>query len=135
MRRLGWTLLTILYLFLPAIIAEGAQKYPEKYYQDKWCTEQGGKQEVRLDDGTRIDCLTDEYAIEVEFAHKWAESIGQAQYYAIKTNRRPGVLLIFSEGDQRYLARLNTVADQVGIKVFTINAISKQSGGKGGRRE
>lgn len=30
-----------------------------------------------LPNGTYVDCLTDDYAIEVDFSNKWAEAIGQ----------------------------------------------------------
>lgn len=79
----------------------------------------GGRIEVRLDDGTRVDCLTSEYAVEVEFAQKWAESIGQSLYYAERTGKKPGVLLIMGKDDQRYLTRLETVAVKSNIKVWT----------------
>lgn len=45
--------------------------------------------EVVAPDGTRCDILTDEYAIEVDFANKWAEAIGQALNYAIQFNKMP----------------------------------------------
>lgn len=44
------------------------------------CNALDGKMEVVLKDKTRIDCLTAEYAIEVDFAKKGAEGIGQALY-------------------------------------------------------
>ena len=47
----------------------------ERYYQDIFCEEQGGVVEFVLDDRSRVDCLTDEFAIEVDFACKWAGSI------------------------------------------------------------
>ena len=76
--------------------------------------------EYRLDDGTRLDCLTDDYAIEFDFAPKWAESVGQALYYSLKTGRQPGVVLIMvNDGDERYLERLNALAVKYNIKVWT----------------
>ena len=48
-----------------------------------------------------------------------AESIGQSLYYADRTGRKPGVLLIMGEDDQRYLSRLETVAAKSKIKVWT----------------
>ncbi|MDZ4185777.1 MAG: hypothetical protein U1D97_12450 [Desulfuromonadales bacterium] len=95
-------------------------KKHEKDYQNAWCSEMNGKVEVRLDDGTRVDCLTDEYAVEVDFAKKWAESIGQSLYYADRTGRKPGVLLIVGEDDQRFLDRLETVAAKSKIKVWIV---------------
>jgi hypothetical protein len=76
--------------------------------------------EYRLDDGTRVDCLTDQYAIEFDFGPKWAESIGQALYYAEMTGRQPGVVLILEQpGDDRYLNRLRRVADKYNISIWT----------------
>lgn len=76
-----------------------------------------------LDDKTRIDCLLPEYAVEIDFANKWAESIGQALYYAIKTNRKPAIAVILrSPKDERYLIRLKTVAERYGIIIFIIQA-------------
>lgn len=74
-----------------------------------------------LDDGTRVDCLLLDYAVEFDFAEKWAESIGQSLYYSEKTNRKPGVVLILeSQKDNKYLKRLQKVAEEHGITVWTI---------------
>lgn len=67
----------------------------EKDYQRAFCDAAHGKMEVRLDDAARIDCLTDEYAIEVDYGpQKFYEGISQALYYGLKTHKRPGLLLI-----------------------------------------
>lgn len=93
----------------------------EKDYQRWWCHRHNGTLEYRLPDGTRVDCLTKEYAVEVEFAQKWAESIGQALYYAQQTDRTPGIVLIMRTAhDEQYAKRLRTVAKQQGIKVWTV---------------
>jgi hypothetical protein len=102
--------------------AFAAHLHKEKEYQEQWCSAAGGITEFVLDDGARVDCLTDEYAIEFDFAPKWAESIGQALYYAQKTGRKPGVVLIL-EGDadqDRFTDRLETVANTRGIRVWTM---------------
>lgn len=78
--------------------------------------------EYLLPDGARIDCLTREYAAEVEFAPKWAEAIGQSLYYAQRTGRRPAVVVIVRDrGDERFLKRLRAVAKEQGIKVWTVH--------------
>jgi hypothetical protein len=57
----------------------------------------------------------------VEYAHKWAESIGQALYYAQSTGRKPGVLVIVRDNkDERFVKRLRTVAKEQEIKIWTI---------------
>lgn len=95
--------------------------HPEKWYQKKWCEEQNGIIEYKLPDKTRVDCLTEKYAIEVDFADKWAEAIGQSLYYAYQTNRQPGIIIIMEkESDDRYLKRLLVVAEELSIVVWTI---------------
>ena len=76
----------------------------------EWCDARGGQAEHPLAEPfgppTRVDCLTDSTAWEVEWAPKWAESIGQARYYAARTGRAAGVVLMMrDQGDMRYLAR------------------------------
>ena len=61
------------------------KKYLEADYRDFACKQLEGNIEYALDDGSRVDCLTDQYAIEFDFAKKWAEAIGQSLYYAEKT--------------------------------------------------
>ena len=107
-------------LLLFQVQAFAGHLHLEKYYQEAWCEKAGGVTEYRLDDGTRLDCLTDDYAIEFDFAPKWAESVGQALYYSLKTGRQPGVVLIMvNDGDERYLERLNALAVKYNIKVWT----------------
>ena len=69
-------------------------KQSERYYQEKFAREIGGQVEVVMKDGTRCDILTSTHAIEVDFAKKWAEAIGQSLHYALHTRKRPAVALI-----------------------------------------
>ncbi|WP_321367633.1 hypothetical protein [uncultured Desulfuromusa sp.] len=108
----------ILTMVLPA---RAAHLYHEKHYQQIWCDAARGITEYRLPDATRVDCLLDEYAVEFDFASKWAESIGQALYYGYMTDSKPGVVLILEkESDSRYLDRLKLVADKQNITVWTM---------------
>jgi len=92
-------------LSLPAI---AKHLYTEKEYQAKWCNAHNGILEYRLNDKTRVDCLTDTLAVEFDFAPKWHECIGQALYYGQKTKRTPACVLIMEnpEKDVKYLKRL-----------------------------
>ncbi len=98
------------------------KKHNEKYYQTQLCNELNGVMEQSLLDRTRIDCLTDEYAIEVDFSKKWAESVGQSLYYAEMTEKKPAVGLIVRETkkDKRHMKRLRVLADKYDIKIFKI---------------
>ncbi|MFA0812012.1 hypothetical protein [Microbulbifer epialgicus] len=70
--------------------------------------------EVRLGDGTRADCLGDEYVVEVEFASKWKDSIGHVMHYSNQTQKKPLVyLLLTSPKDMRYYHQMQeTLAAQ-----------------------
>ena len=98
------------------------KKHKEKYYQTQLCNELDGVMEQRLLDRTRVDCLTDEYAIEVDFAKKWAEGVGQSLYYAEMTEKKPAVGLIIrdTKKDKRHMKRLKVLADKYGITIFEI---------------
>ncbi len=96
-------------------------KKNERYYQEKMCNQLGGVMEKRLFDNARVDCLTDEYAIEVDFAKKWAEGIGQSLYYAKMTGKKPAVgLIIDLNKEQQFLKRLSKVSQEQGIKIILI---------------
>jgi len=98
------------------------EKHKEKYYQTALCHKMNGVMEQSLLDRTRIDCLTDAYAIEVDFAKKWAESVGQSLYYALMTGKKPAVGFILDESkkDQRHLKRLKLLADKYHITIFKL---------------
>ena len=63
----------------------------------------GGEAEHRLPAGGRVDVLDDQTAWEVEWTAKWPESVGQAVYYGIATDRQPGIWLLTPPGsDEDY---------------------------------
>lgn len=94
-------------------------KMQEKDYVNQYCD---GIKEYMLPDRTRVDCLTDEYAIEFDYAKKWAESIGQSLYYAKKTGKKPAVAIITSKPeDIKYIQRIKEVDKD--ITIFEIPAV------------
>ena len=96
-------------------------KMKEAYYVSQWCRDDFGKQEFVLWDNTRVDCLTKDYAIEFDFAHKWAESVGQSLYYSKMTGKKPAVALILTDlKDYIYVKRVERLEN--GIKIFLIKA-------------
>jgi hypothetical protein len=112
------TILLIL-LIIPSL-ALARHNHPEKWYQEKWCYENGGQVEVRLPDKTRCDCLTETHAIEFDFGPKWAEAIGQALYYGLQTGKKPGIVLIIEkEGDYKYWLRLNSTIQHFKLPIDT----------------
>lgn len=96
-------------------------KMKEAYYVSQWCRDDFGKTEFLLWDNTRVDCLTKDYAIEFDFAKKWAESVGQSLYYSKMTGKKPAVALILTDlSDYRYVKRVERLDN--GIKIFLIRA-------------
>jgi len=80
--------------------------------------------EVVLSDRSRVDCLTNTYAIEVDFAGKWAEAIGQALFYSAETGKKPGILIIMeTPQERRFLKRLRHVIKtyNLPIRVWVIS--------------
>lgn len=66
----------------------------ERDINHEWCLSIGGYDEYRTKNGTYVDCLTKDYAIEAEYDYNWKEAIGQALHYADATDRKPGILFI-----------------------------------------
>ena len=113
-----------LLLLIPSIVFAD-RLHPEKHYQAIWCNANGGIIEYILPDKTRVDCLTEKYAIEVDFASKWAESIGQSLHYAAMTGKEPGIIIIMEnpEKDWKHLPKLFDAIIESGrkIKVWVVN--------------
>jgi hypothetical protein len=110
-------LIIIILFMLPSLLL-AKREQPEKWYQEKWCREQGGEIEVVLPDKTRCDCLTDTHAIEFDFGNGWAEAIGQSSYYAMQTRKRAGIVLILeSIKDRKYWIRLNTTIEHFNLPI------------------
>lgn len=117
-------LVTVLILLMSVCPAGAKHLYKESVYQQVWCDKHGGVTEYKLNDKTRVDCLTDKYAVELDFAPKWAECVGQAIYYGRQTGRQGACVLIMERGkkDLKYLKRLRRAAYRKGVnlKTFTM---------------
>lgn len=112
-------LLILLWLTLAILPIAYARTHNEAYYQDKWCSVNKGQTEYRLEDYTRVDCLTDTHAIEFDFANKWAESIGQSLHYARMTGKKAGIVLIIEKDkDMVYYNRIKPLCDELGITIW-----------------
>lgn len=116
--------LFVLIFFASAYSTFAGRLLPESAYQSNFAkTITNAQTEVIAPDGTRCDILTTEYAIEVDFADKWAEAIGQSLNYAIQFNKKAGIVLIAeSQKDYKYAIRLNTIINhyKLPIKLWNI---------------
>ena len=116
--------LLILCIFLISTVSTvyGKRLHYEKVYQDAWCEANGGMRSIgrndfewTLVDGSRADCVTEKFAIEFDFADKWAESVGQSALYSELLKRRAGIVLIMERGerDQVFLQRLRKALNRI----------------------
>jgi hypothetical protein len=105
-------------LIMIAILFNTFLDASERVINQSWCSSNDGVIEYRTKYGTYVDCLTEEYAIEVEFDYNWKESIGQALHYAEATNRSAGILLINRNKSRvNYLEQLNNVIKKYNLPV------------------
>lgn len=77
--------------------------------------------EHRLPDGSRVDILSPEYAIEVEWSDKWPEAIGQALWYAKATDRPAGIYLLLRNNHDEDYIRCVAICRDLNIKLWTID--------------
>jgi len=107
------------------LLALQAQPHNEVEWSAYLAEGLGGPTEVRLFDDSRVDILTETYAIEVDWAKKWPEAIGQSQYYGIITGKEPGVLILTKDAkaDRKYLYRCLIVATRLKCKVWAYDTV------------
>lgn len=103
--------------------AYSARFYKESYYQAEWANKWGGVCEYKLPDGTRVDVLTKNYAVEFDFAKKWAEAVGQALHYGRMTKKKPAIVLIIEQpSDFKYYRRLRPICKEHHIILWYIKS-------------
>lgn len=117
----------LLLLSFYAVPVYAKRMYPEKVYQTQWCNAHKGTMEYQIKSKNqglgRIDCLLSDMAVEVDFAKKWHECLGQALDYSAHTRRTPACLLIVENPkDWKYVNRLRyTIQKKApGTRTFTI---------------
>ncbi len=107
----------------------GKHLHKEAYYQQLWCNKHSGIMEYKNPDKTRVDCLTKDYAVEFDFAEKWAESIGQSLHYELMTGKKAMVVLILEHPETQivYYERTKKLGEKYGINVEYMTAESQDS--------
>jgi hypothetical protein len=83
-------------LFLSSLATAAPRAHSEAWYSELVAVQFKGQKEVRVARG-RADVVTATHAIEVEFASKWKESIGQALWYAFQLNKEAGIVLVMED--------------------------------------
>ena len=113
----------ILQFLCLSLLPSAAFAQSEEWFARKAHAEIGGQLEVRLEDGTRCDLLTDTHAYEVESASNWKEAIGQSLHYALLTDRKAGIILILimqGNNPERYLRQLEAVIEVYGLPIEVV---------------
>ena len=115
------TLKLIKILFLSILSTLSISSYAienESFYSEKFCNEMSGQSEYTLKDLSKVDCLTDTHAFEVDWADgmKVYEAIGQSLYYSSETGKLPGILLLIrKKNSEKHLRKVREV-----IKAFDL---------------
>lgn len=102
------------------------RKLSEQEHQDKLREDPNSiffdaDKEFILWDKSRIDLVTDTHVIEIDFAEKWKEAIGQSLYYEIvdPSDRKCGIILLIEKGkDDKFVYRCQAVCAKYGITLF-----------------
>lgn len=104
-----------------------SQSKNEKYFQKIAAKELNGTIEYVLFDKTRVDIITFEYAIEVDYCYKWSEAIGQCMYYSLITKKKPAIVIIYKGfNDYVYIKRVTKVCQYLGIRLYMIDYNSER---------
>lgn len=132
--RLQWGyLMKIQLLILIAFLAGQALAYdtirlavPTQSHEAQWrdalAVKLDGVTEYRVQYG-RVDVLTADLAIELDYPHKYHESIGQALHYASETGKIGVVALIFDgrdEMDSAELIWLETLCNKYNVRLIVL---------------
>lgn len=105
----------------PVVFLPPAIGLTEREHCERLAAKYEAEVEVRLHDGSRVDLLTDEFAIEVDFARKHYEGASQAIFYSQMTGKRPALLLLIVKGEplqEKALWRSRVVCARCGIRLF-----------------
>jgi hypothetical protein len=89
--------LAIMSLLVVGLLSTASGAVDESIWQRRYCA--GMELEKHLPSGGYIDCLSPDYAIEVDWSKNWAEAVGQSLYYAGATGRKPGIILLCKESE------------------------------------
>ncbi|SEP82554.1 hypothetical protein SAMN05428969_1076 [Devosia sp. YR412] len=108
----------VIALSIPASLASGDETWREADFRDALCA--GMRTEVRLADYGRADCISRTHAIEVEWADKFKEGVGQSLTYSTTTALVPGLILICRRPEDSCLR--NSLAAQETFAAFGIEA-------------
>lgn len=126
-RRVALRVAVVVAMATTALQAQDGPKWDENHWTD-WIVEQHEAEEwqenFRTPDGSYVDILTPTHAIEVDWARKWKEAVGQSLFYAIATGKEPGIILLVKDWktERTYYLRCLVVCAKHGIELVTVDA-------------
>ena len=102
--------------------------HPSEFiYRDKLRDILSAVAEVKLPSGKIVDLMSKDCVYEIDFTHKWAESIGQSLQYGYETHRKPCIIFIFDyRKDTDLLCSILPLLTDLKISVFKIDIFSFQ---------
>ncbi|MBI4045778.1 MAG: hypothetical protein HY371_03080 [Devosia nanyangense] len=117
-----------LFLFLAATaLVSPALAFKEIEVQKRYCA--GLQINQHLSDGSEVDCVKGDLAIEVDFTDHWAQAIGQSLHYARLTQTRPSIILVCNDTVstatcERHLTRMIDTLNywRIGMLVWFCNS-------------
>jgi len=99
----------------------------EFIYRDKLRVILNAVAEVKLPSGKIVDLMDKDCVYEIDFTHKWAESIGQCLQYGYESKRKPCIIFIFDyRHDTLLLNSIIPLLTDLKITVFKIDLFSFQ---------
>jgi hypothetical protein len=114
-------MIKILAMLIVCSLPSQAEERREAWYITEIAKQLNGQREVTVPRG-RVDVVTATHAIEVEFAAKWKNAIGQALWYAHQTNKKAGIVLVMRDElkDAPYAIALGSLIEdqKLPIKVW-----------------
>lgn len=98
----------------------------EKYWVNALSERLNGATEVTIPHG-RVDILTQQIALEVDFLQKWHEGLGQAIHYASVTGRKGALALILPAQTQNHsnhslIEIISELCDKSGVRLILLRS-------------
>ena len=84
--------------------------------------------ERQIWDKTRVDLLTADLALEVDWAHKWAEAFGQSDWYAFNFRRKRGVCILSEDfkADANYIYKAQVICALRGVEFWLVDCQKRE---------
>ncbi len=112
--------IAIIGVFLLPSVVFAKRLHSELWYIQKWCKPRRGIERAVLNDGTKCDCMTDEYVVEVEYANRWKDAVGKALHYSLQTGKRSTIVLIIeSPRGELYYKQLKMLISYFSLPIDT----------------